>query len=161
MKQDGGRRGRALSYSKLALLALLVGSGAAAGAGIASANVARPSPRPDSIVGSWVGQAAQPDQDPFDVRLTFVSPRGGVSRYPGDPACGGVLTGDLDGDHYQYSETITYGSFEEVDQGCLNGKLKLTVEGDTMKLDWTSVNADGEQMSASGELRRQGGTRKN
>lgn len=161
MKKIGSGRGKPFRHAKLGVLTLLVASGAAVGASIANANVAQPAARPDGIVGAWVGQAAQPDQDPFDVRLTFVSPRGGVSRYPGEPACGGVLTGDRDGDHYEYSEAITYGSSEDVEQGCLNGKLKLTVDGDTMKLDWSSVTADGEQMSASGELHRQGGTRKN
>jgi hypothetical protein len=68
----------------------------------------------DAIVGSWVGQAAQPNQDPFEVRLTFVSPNGGVSRYPGDPACGGVLRGDRNGDHYEYQETIAYGGTGEL-----------------------------------------------
>jgi hypothetical protein len=46
----------------------------------------------DPIVGTWVGKLSQPDNDPFDVTATFVSPKGGVTRYPGFP-CGGVLEG--------------------------------------------------------------------
>ncbi len=133
------------------------------GAAVALANVADTPPdddRADGIVGAWIGQAAIPEQDPYDVRLTFVSPKGGVSRYPGDSACGGVLTGDRDGDHYEYQEAITFGGREEVDNGCLDGKFKLTVDGDTMKVDWTSTNADGDQITTSGELHRQGAARK-
>jgi hypothetical protein len=113
----------------------------------------------DAIVGSWVGQAAQPNQDPFEVRLTFVSPNGGVSRYPGDPVCGGVLRGDRNGDHYEYQETITYGGTGELDNGCLDGNLSLTIKGDTLKFDWTAT-ANGQDFSSSGELHRQGGARK-
>lgn len=116
-------------------------------------------PPADAIVGTWVGQAAQPNQDPFEVRLTFVSPQGGVSRYPSDPSCGGVLRGDRNGDHYQYQETITYGGTEELDNGCIDGNISLTVKGDTMKFDWTA-NASGQDFSSSGELHRQGGARK-
>ena len=72
------------------------------------------------------------------MRLTFVSPKGGVSRYPGDPPCGGMLVGDRKGDDYEYQETITYGGTDEKTDGCLNGTMKLSVEGDTMKYDWAS-----------------------
>ena len=92
----------------------------------------------DAIVGAWVGQAAQPENDPFEVRLTFVSPKGGVSRYPGDPPCGGMLVGDRKGDAYEYQESITYGGTDEKTDGCLNGTMNLTVEGDTMKYQWTA-----------------------
>lgn len=160
MKRKGQAVGEAGRRSKFALAALLVGSAALGGSSLALANVAVPRASQDGIVGAWVGQAAQPDQDPFDVRLTFVSSRGGVSRYPSDPTCGGLLVGDKDGDHYEYDETITYGSSQDVDEGCLNGKLKLSVQGDTMKLDWTSTNADGDQLTASGELHRVGNARK-
>lgn len=148
------------SNFKVATAAALIAAGAVACSSVALANIARHAPSPDGIIGAWVGQAAQPNDDPFDVRLTFVSPRGGVSRYPGDPACGGVLVGREDGNHYEYEETITYGAAEDVTNGCLNGKLKLTVDGDTMKLDWTSTNAEGEQLTSSGELHREGSARK-
>ena len=38
----------------------------------------------------------------------------------------------------------------------------LTVDGDTMKYDWTSTNAEGDPLTSSGELHRQaaGGARK-
>lgn len=110
----------------------------------------------DAIVGTWSGQAAQPDTDPFHVRLTFVSPRGGVSRYPGSPPCGGMLIGDRRGDNYEYQESITYGGTDEKTDGCLNGTLKLTVNGETMKYEW-SANYNGQDYSSSGELKRTGG----
>jgi hypothetical protein len=158
--QQGRKSDR--THSKAALAILITASAAMCSSSLALANVATTRQNEEAIVGAWVGQAAQPDQDPFDVRLTFVSPRGGVSRYPGEPSCGGVLTGSRDGDHFEYEEAITYGSSEEVDQGCLNGKLKLTVDGDTMKYDWTSTNAEGSPLTSSGELHRQaaGGARK-
>jgi hypothetical protein len=108
----------------------------------------------DPIVGWGVGKAAQPENDPFDVRLTFVSPKGGVSRYPSEPTCGGMLVGDRKGDGYEYQETVTYGGSDERTDGCLNGTMKLSVDGDTMKYDWAS-NYNGQDFSSSGELKRQ------
>ena len=110
----------------------------------------------DAIVGTWTGQAAQPETDPFNVRLTFVSPKGGVSRYPGSPPCGGMLVGDRKGDNYEYQELITYGGTDEKTDGCLNGNMKLTVNGETMKYEW-SANYNGQDYSSSGELKRIGG----
>ena len=110
----------------------------------------------DAIVGTWSGQAAPPDTDPFGVRLTFVSPRGGVSRYLGSPPCGGMLVGDRKGDNYEYQESITYGGTDEKTDGCLNGTMKLTVNGETMKYEW-SANYNGQDYSSSGELKRTGG----
>jgi hypothetical protein len=108
----------------------------------------------DPIVGFWVGKAAQPENDPFDVRLTFVSPKGGISRYPSEPTCGGMLVGDRKGDGYEYQETVTYGGSDERADGCLNGTMKLSVDGDTMKYDWAS-SYNGQDYSSSGELKRQ------
>ena len=114
----------------------------------------------DAIVGTWSGQASQPDTDPFEVRLTFVSPKGGVSRYPGSPPCGGMLVGDRKGDNYEFQESITYGGTDEKTDGCLNGAMKLTVNGETMKYEWTA-NYNGQDYSSSGELKRTGsGARK-
>ena len=110
----------------------------------------------DAIVGTWSGQASQPDADPFPLRLTFVSPKGGVSRYPGAPPCGGMLVGDRKGDNYEYQESITYGGTDEKTDGCLNGNMKLTVNGETMKYEW-SANYNGQDYSSSGELKRTGG----
>ena len=113
----------------------------------------------DAIVGLWTGTAAQPERDPFDVRLTFVSPKGGISRYPGDPPCGGMLVGDRKGDSYGYTETITYGGTDEKTDGCLSGTMNVTVEGDTMKYSW-STQYNGEDFTATGELKRQRGGKK-
>ena len=143
--------------SGIALASLLAVPLAVGGATVALGNVA--DIVQDAIVSRWVGQAAQPGQDPFEVRLTFVSPKGGVSRYPGTPACGGILAGDRNGDHYDYQETITFGNTDEVADGCLDGTLRLTVNGDKMKFDW-SANANGQDFTSSGELHRQGGARK-
>jgi hypothetical protein len=38
----------------------------------------------------------QDDGEPFETRLTFISPKGGVSRYPGSP-CGHILAGGRKG----------------------------------------------------------------
>jgi hypothetical protein len=113
----------------------------------------------DAIVGLWSGQAAQPDTDSFPVRLTFVSPKGGISRYPGEPPCGGMLVGDRKGEAYEYQEAITYGGTDETTDGCLNGLLRLSVDGDTMKFEW-SANYNGQDYSSSGELKRQSAGKK-
>ena len=104
--------GRIESWMRRGLLAAVAGALATfAAAGIAraqdDADIA--GGLQDAIVGAWAGQAAQPEKDPFEVRLTFVSPKGGVSRYPGDPPCGGMLVGDRKGDAYEFKESITYG----------------------------------------------------
>jgi len=164
-------RAAKLKHRRLALAVLLLVGAMAAGSSFARANVADTQTDQtddqasseddgdrDAIVGSWVGQAAQPDQDPFEVRLTFVSPKGGVSRYPSEPSCGGVLNGNVNGDHYDYQEMITFGGAEDVENGCLDGKIRVTVNGDTLKFDWSST-ANGEMFTSSGELRRQGGAR--
>ena len=108
----------------------------------------------DGIIGAWAGQAAQPESEPFEVRLTFVSPKGGVSRYPGDPPCGGMVVGDRKGESYEYQESITYGGTDEKTDGCLNGTMNLTVEGDTLKYQWTA-QYNGQDYSATGDLKRQ------
>jgi hypothetical protein len=113
----------------------------------------------DAIVGTWAGQAAQPENDPFDVRLTFVSPRGGISRYPSAPICGGMLVGDRKGDGYEYQESITYGGTDEKTDGCLNGTMILSVQGDTMKYEW-SAQYNGQDYSSAGELTRQSAGKK-
>ena len=114
----------------------------------------------DAIVGLWTGTAAQPERDPFDVRLTFVSPKGGISRYPGDPPCGGMLVGDRKGDNYEYTETITFGGHRRKD-GRLpqRRQMNVTVEGDTLKYGWSS-QYNGEEYTATGELKRQKGGKK-
>jgi hypothetical protein len=111
----------------------------------------------DPIVGTWVGKLSQPDNDPFDVTATFVSPKGGVTRYPGFP-CGGVLEGGRKGDGYEYEETISWGGVDEVDPGCLSGSVIVSVEGNKMHFSWTGTN-NGQQYQASGELKRQGNGR--
>jgi hypothetical protein len=109
----------------------------------------------DAIVGTWVGNVAQGDQPPFETRLTIVSPKGGVSRYPSFP-CGGMLVGDRKGDGYEYAETINWGGMDENPNGCIGGIVRLTIDGDTMKYDW-SANYNGQDYQASGELHREGG----
>jgi hypothetical protein len=110
----------------------------------------------DDIVGRWIGQVSAPNQDPFDVRLTFVSAKGGISRYPGGSGCGGILEGDRDGDNYDYKETITFGGRDELgDDGCVDGSLRLTVKHDKMQFNWTS--AENQDVTYSGELHRQTG----
>jgi hypothetical protein len=108
----------------------------------------------DAIVGIWAGTAAEPEKDAYQVRLTFVSQKGGIVRYPGETPCGGVLTGDRNGDDYEYQETITYNGLDERDDGCFDGVMRLSVDGDTMKFEWTGTY-DGQERTATGELKRQ------
>ena len=149
-----GARGHASLAAVAAVLATVAWISGAAAQDEDSSDIA--GTLQDAIVGTWSGQASQPDTDPFDVRLTFVSPRGGVSRYPGAPPCGGMLVGDRKGDNYEYQESITYGGTDEKTDGCLNGNMKLTVNGETMKYEW-SANYNGQDYSSSGELKRTGG----
>lgn len=106
----------------------------------------------DPIVGTWVGQATQGEHT-FETRLTFVSPKGGVSRYPYWP-CGGVLSGDRKGDGYEYNEVLTWGGLDENPTGCIGGLVKLSIDGDKMTFDW-SANYNGQDTFASGVLHRQ------
>jgi hypothetical protein len=105
----------------------------------------------DAIVGTWVGEASQGDTK-FETRLTFVSPKGGVSRYPGYP-CGGMLTGDRKGDGYEFNEVITWGGTDETPTGCIGGIMRIALSGNTMNFDW-STNYNGQDLVASGELHR-------
>ena len=106
----------------------------------------------DPIVGTWVGNLSQADQEPFETRVTFVSPKGGVSRYPGFP-CGGVLSGDRKGDAYEYEESISWGGVDELDPGCISGTVRATIDGDKMNLSWSGTH-NGQEYQASGELKR-------
>lgn len=105
----------------------------------------------EPIVGNWVGEITQGDNK-FETRLTFVSPRGGISRYP-SLACGGTLSGDRKGDEYVYNESITWGGMDEKTDGCIPGVVRITIEGTTMKFAWTSTY-NGGNYSAEGQLRR-------
>ena len=107
----------------------------------------------ESIVGTWTGTVVQGEQT-FATTYTFVSPRGGVSRYPGVP-CGGILAGGPKGDGFEYSETITWGTLEEKPEGCINGTMRMAVDGDTMTLAWNGSH-NGQALTAAGELRRVG-----
>jgi hypothetical protein len=105
----------------------------------------------DPIVGAWVGTIAQSDQDPEEARLTFVSPKGGISRYG---QCGGMLVGGRKGDNYAYQETITWGGVDERQGGCIGGLVQLSIDGKTMKYQWTG-NYEGQDIVAAGELHRE------
>jgi hypothetical protein len=126
---------------------------------IAAATMAAigPAAAADPIVGTWVGKGAHAgSEDQFNMRLTFVSPNGGISRYP-DVPCGGMLAGDRKGDDYEYSESITFNGPDEKNENfCINGSVRLSVDGDTMKYEWSS-NYDGQDQSSTGELHRQHG----
>jgi hypothetical protein len=111
------------------------------------------------IVGSWVGEANLPEQGAYPVRLTFVSAKGGISRYPSDPPCGGMLKGDQKGDYFEYEETVTFGGKDERDDGCIPGTMRLTVDGDTMKYEWWG-SFNGQDYTSSGELQRQSGRKR-
>jgi hypothetical protein len=107
----------------------------------------------DAIVGTWVGEVSQ-GETKFQTRLTFVSPKGGIRRYPGFP-CGGTLIGDRKGDGYQFDEVVTWGGTDEKTDGCIGGLVKITVDGDKMIYDW-SATYNGTDHAATGELRRVG-----
>lgn len=125
------------SFARLALAASFLGAPAALA--------------DEPIVGNWVGEVSQGDNK-FETRLTFVSARGGISRYPTFP-CGGILSGDRKGDEYVYKESITWGGMDEKADGCIPGEVHITIEGAKMKFAWTS-NYNGGNYSAEGELRR-------
>jgi hypothetical protein len=110
----------------------------------------------DPIIGTWVGTGNHEGRDDkFRMRLTFVSPRGGVSRYL-DVPCGGVLAGGPSGDTYEFTETITFnGAEERSDNYCVSGRVSLSVDGSTMKYEWLPTN-EGEELAASGTLERVG-----
>ena len=112
----------------------------------------------DAIVGTWVGMLKQDDGEPFETRLTFVSPKGGVSRYPASP-CGGILAGGPKGEGYQFTETITWGTTDELKVGCIGGVADISVAGDVMKFDWSTVY-QGNETRTVGELKRQGGKKR-
>lgn len=143
-----GRR----NHARVALGALLVAAVSVSGA-MAETDADLAGELTDPIVGHWVGTASQPEQDAFEVTLTFVSPRGGISRYPGETPCGGVLVGDRHGDSYQYQENITYNGTDERQDGCISGNISLTLEGDTLKYSW-SGNNNGQDYTSTGELKR-------
>jgi hypothetical protein len=146
-------------WHRIAVVASMLAAMSASGAANAQDDADIAGDLQDAIVGLWTGTAAQPERDPFDVRLTFVSPKGGISRYPGDPPCGGMLSGDRKGDNYEFVETITYGGTDEKTDGCLSGTMSLTIEGDTMKYSW-ATQYNGEDYTATGELKRQKGGKK-
>ena len=89
----------------------------------------------DAIIGTWVGEATQ-GENKFETRLTFVSPTGGISRYPSF-VCGGILAGDRRDDTYEFNETVTWGGMDEKADGCIHGVVRLTVDGDKMKYEWS------------------------
>jgi hypothetical protein len=89
------------------------------------------------------------------MRLTFVSARGGISRYVDIP-CGGVLNGGQDGDAYEFTETITFNSSEErSDNYCVSGKVRVTVDGRSMTYEWLPTSEPAPP-KASGTLKRVG-----
>ncbi len=108
----------------------------------------------DAIVGTWSGMLKQDEGEPFAALLTFVSPKGGISRYPANP-CGGILAGGPKGDGYQYTETITWGMEGELENYCIGGSVDISVDGDVMKFDWSGVS-NGTATRTVGELKRQG-----
>jgi hypothetical protein len=108
----------------------------------------------DAIVGTWSGMLKQDDGEPFATLLTFVSPKGGISRYPAWP-CGGILSGGPKGDGYQYTETITWGGEGEVEVYCIGGTADITVNGDVMTFSWSGQD-HGNATRTVGELKRQG-----
>jgi hypothetical protein len=112
----------------------------------------------DPIVGNWKGTLKQDDGEPFAVQLTFVSPNGGISRYPSSP-CGGMLAGAPRDDRYEYTETITWGTQDELEAFCIGGDVVITLEGDVMKFSWSAMS-NGTQTNSVGELKRQSARRK-
>jgi hypothetical protein len=112
----------------------------------------------DPIVGSWKGTLKQDDGEPFAVQLTFVSPNGGISRYPSSP-CGGILAGGPRDDGYEFTETITWGTQEEIESYCIGGDVTITVEGDKMQFTWSTIS-NGSETKSVGELKRQGARKK-
>jgi hypothetical protein len=110
----------------------------------------------DPIVGTWVGKGNHTSTgSPFNMRLTFVSPKGGVSRYSDIP-CGGKLAGGPSGDEkYEYEETILYNGPEERSENyCINGRMRLSVDGTKMTYEGFASH-NGEDFSSTGQLQRE------
>ena len=110
----------------------------------------------DPIVGTWVGKGSHTRTgSPFNMRLTFVSPKGGVSRYS-DVPCGGKLAGGPSGDDkYEYDETILYnGPDERSENYCINGRMRLSVDGNKMTYEGYASH-NGEDFSSTGQLQRE------
>ena len=110
----------------------------------------------DPIVGTWVGQGTHTGtEDRFNMRLTFVSPKGGVSRYPDIP-CGGQLVGGPSGDDkYQYDEAIKYnGPDERSENYCISGRMRLSVDGNKMTYEGFASH-NGEDFGSTGQLQRE------
>jgi hypothetical protein len=113
----------------------------------------------DPIVGKWKGTYKQDDGEPTAIQLTFVSPTGGISRYPDTP-CGGMLSGAPRDGRYLYTETITWGGEGELHPWfCIGGNVVITVEGDTMQFEWNGI-ANGAESKSVGELKRQSASKK-
>jgi hypothetical protein len=112
----------------------------------------------DDIVGTWTGMLKQDDGEPFPAQLTFVSPKGGVSRYPSS-RCGGILSGGPTNQGYRYTETITWGLQGELENYCIDGTLDVTVEGDVLKYNWSRI-WNGTATHTVGDLKRQSAGKK-
>lgn len=108
----------------------------------------------DPISGIWTGLATQPGTGTFTAIYAFVSARGGTSEYPTTP-CGGVLRGGKRGNVYEYTETITFGTVQErPNDGCVNGRLQIRVQGNEMTWTWTGPTIDGTPLTATGVMVR-------
>jgi hypothetical protein len=133
----------------------VLGAGLLAGSAGAEDDAELAAQSADAIVGIWVGKGNHGNGSEFSMKLTFVSPKGGVSRYPDIP-CGGMLVGGRKGTSYEYAETVTYnGAEERADNFCISGVMRLTVKGNAMSYDWSSMY-NGEEHVSTGTLKRVG-----
>lgn len=107
----------------------------------------------NGVVGEWRGTLDQAGLEPIETIFVFDADNRGSSSYP-EYSCGGTLSGGGSGGSYRFSEVITYGRYDaEANTGCLDGTIELTIDGDSMSVDWNG-DFEGNPAHASGVLYR-------
>ena len=104
------------------------------------------------IVGSWTGTIDDSLGQSYNGVMTFTSPERGSSDYP-SLECGGRLSGSESDGVYRFTETITRGRATETSGGCIDGRIEMTIDGDTMMWRWLG-SWQGQSITASATFRR-------
>ena len=113
---------------------------------------ALPARAADPIVGTWSGTVDQPGAGSYAAVMELTAPDGGSSDYP-SLNCGGSLSGGGSGGVYNFRETITYGRATETSGGCIDGNIRMVLQGNRMFWEWTG-SWQGESVYASGKFTR-------
>ena len=113
---------------------------------------ALPARAADPIVGTWTGTVNQAGYGSYAVVLKITAPGGGSSDYP-SLNCGGSLSGGGSGGVFNFRETITYGRATKTSTGCIDGNIRVVLQGDRIFWEWTG-SWQGKSYYASGKLAR-------